>query len=207
MLLTIINGDAGDDKVVLNGEVFEFSLEGMIDDGIWAFQWDGNEGQVEYRDGTQTVVKDISEFQNIYSKCVEIKTRGIALQDSLDADVKYSIGVKVAGIKLERADLLKVATSTVEVAGAVWQTDPVSVGQLNEAIALFGVIGKTPAGFEWRDADNINHLAPLPLLLEIGAARAEYVNQVWRTSWFLKAQAEACTTIKQIEAIDWPDID
>jgi hypothetical protein len=72
MKLTIINGDAGDDTVVIDGIAFHFDLVGLIDDAIWAVQWsdegDKPEGEVEYRNGTHKKIKSIKTFQKIIDR-------------------------------------------------------------------------------------------------------------------------------------------
>ncbi len=59
MNITIVN----EDKVVMidgEGTNFDFTL----DDNIWAIQWDGTKGEVEYKDSTPNLeITDFSEYQ------------------------------------------------------------------------------------------------------------------------------------------------
>jgi hypothetical protein len=54
-----------EDKVVhIDGEVLKFDF--ILDDNIWAVQWDGTEGHIEYNDGTPNeTITDITPFQSI----------------------------------------------------------------------------------------------------------------------------------------------
>ena len=59
MNITIVN----EDKVVMidgEGTNFDFTL----DDNIWAIQWDGTKGEVEYKDNTPNLeITDFTEYQ------------------------------------------------------------------------------------------------------------------------------------------------
>ncbi|WP_299940102.1 hypothetical protein [uncultured Microbulbifer sp.] len=79
MKLSIINGDAGDDTVVIDGIACHFDLAGLIDDTIWAVQWsdegDKPEGEVELRDGTHKKIKSIKPFRRIINRWQEEKAK------------------------------------------------------------------------------------------------------------------------------------
>lgn len=75
--------------------------------------------------------------------------------------------------------------------GVLWQVDKRSTDLLMQAITLYSALGETPEGFIWRDANNVNREADLPLLLSIASARAEQVKQAYDKSWALKDQLDS----------------
>ena len=89
----------------------------------------------------------------------------------------------------------------VTVEGNDFQADPQSMTQLNDAITIFSAMGGTPAGYMWRDVNNVNHTADLPLLVSIAAARATQVNDIWVNSWNRKAALDAID-LTAVDAID-----
>ncbi|WP_226648117.1 hypothetical protein [Microbulbifer variabilis] len=79
MKLSIINGDAGDDTVVIDGKAFHFNLSGLIDDAIWAVQWSDEgkkpQGEIEYREGPHKKIQSIKPFQKIIDRWNQEKTK------------------------------------------------------------------------------------------------------------------------------------
>lgn len=64
--LTIINGNAGDDAVVIDGRAQYFPVDALLNDSkIWAVQWEDGAGWVEYRDNTQKGIDSLDEFQPV----------------------------------------------------------------------------------------------------------------------------------------------
>lgn len=98
---------------------------------------------------------------------------------------------KLTEINSKRDQALKRQDATVEANGSTWQVDPNAMAELNDAITLSTALGAAPEGLEWRDANNVNHPATLPLLLAIASARAVQKDAIWKHSWQLKAQIEA----------------
>tara|TARA_R110002050_G_scaffold57423_3_gene128956 strand:+ start:97573 stop:98235 length:663 start_codon:yes stop_codon:yes gene_type:complete len=111
-----------------------------------------------------------------------------------------AIAIKRNQIILERDVALFSQKSTVEASGSIWQSNPGSMAELNDALTLSMGLGETPAGIEWRDEDNVNHPATLALLLSIAAARAVQKNAIWQQSWALKAQLDALDSATATQA-------
>lgn len=67
MKFTILNGGEGDDTVSVNGRPIFFVVDSLLPDpSIWAVQWYGNKGEIEYSDGKPNVeITSYSEFQPI----------------------------------------------------------------------------------------------------------------------------------------------
>ncbi|MCO1336263.1 hypothetical protein MO867_18180 [Microbulbifer sp. OS29] len=100
MKFSIINGDAGDDTVVVDGAAFHFDLAGLIDDSIWAVQWSDDsgkpEGEIEHRDGTHKKFKSIKPFQKIIDRWHEEKAQaeeGEVQQQAFFKSKEYALDV------------------------------------------------------------------------------------------------------------------
>ena len=89
--------------------------------------------------------------------------------------------------------------------GIVWQVDPRTKSDLNDAITLFSAMGGTPTGFQWRDKNNRNHDVNLAKMIEIAALRAEQINQIWHKSWALKSRVESAKTVSELARIEIPE--
>ena len=78
MNLTVI---ADDRLIVVDGEALNFDFD--LDSTIWAIQWDGTSGHIEYRDiMTQNEeVTDITSFQYLLDAFNAEKARLEALQE------------------------------------------------------------------------------------------------------------------------------
>ena len=114
---------------------------------------------------------------------------------------------KVRYIESARDVTLKEPSGTVTTPdGLVWQVDPTSMQQLNDAMTTFSIFGGTPEGFVWRDVNNTNHPATLQFLAGIAASRAVQVQGIWTKSWGLKAQLDAAFAAQDrtaMESILW----
>lgn len=75
MRLSIINGDEGDDTITIDGVAYQFNLAGLIDDRIWAVQWHGDAGEVEYRDGSHSTIQSLEVFEPIIARWHEEQAR------------------------------------------------------------------------------------------------------------------------------------
>ena len=73
MKVSIINGSAGDDTVIVDGVAVNFDLSPYLpDQNIWAIQWDGTTGEVEYSDGRHNeVITDLSPYQGVLDAYTE----------------------------------------------------------------------------------------------------------------------------------------
>jgi hypothetical protein len=78
-VVTVINEE---NKMIIDGDVVEFDLG--LDDNVWAIQWDGSKGHIEYNDGTPN--KDITEFPELES--LTAKHTQAKIQAKIDAEAK-----------------------------------------------------------------------------------------------------------------------
>jgi hypothetical protein len=104
-------------------------------------------------------------------------------------------------IEFDRDAELEIDSASVVVNGHPFDANPMSIKQLNDALTTFIALGGVPSGFEWRDAENVNHPADLTLLASIAAARAEQVNNIWKRSWERKAALEIATTLAEVDGV------
>lgn len=149
---------------------------------------------------TSEHIKEIKQWLQANAGSIQPYVAPVAtLDDVLEDKTLYIVGT--------RDSLLKADDATVTTPdGLVWQVDPTSVSQLNDALTIFSVLGATPEGFTWRDANNINHPADLALLASIAGARAAQVQAIWKRSWELKDQlktAYEAQDIPTMEALTW----
>ncbi|WP_444901688.1 hypothetical protein ACJJIG_21155 [Microbulbifer sp. SSSA007] len=100
MKLTIINGDAGDDTVVIDGLAFNFDLAGLIDDAMWALQWSDEgvkpAGEIEMRDGSHKKITSIRQFKKVIDRWQEEKAKADAKeqeQQDLIASRQFALDV------------------------------------------------------------------------------------------------------------------
>lgn len=202
----IINGAAGDDAVIKNGRMFHFPIDELLPDpSIWAVQWYGDSGEVEYSDKAPASIDNLDDF-------AEILAEFDRLADAEDNPPPLSLielkQLKKSNLETERDRQLNDPDATVLVNGSVFQAGPSSMADLNDALTTFTALGSVPEGFEWRDQDNINHSADLSLLASIAAARAEQKNIIWQQSWVLKDAVDAIDdetgTQAELNAIVWP---
>ncbi|MBT7541752.1 MAG: hypothetical protein HN683_20590 [Gammaproteobacteria bacterium] len=100
--MSVVTLVAEDNKMVLDGEVAEFDLG--LDDNIWAIQWDGSKGQIEYKDGSPN--KDITKFPELES-LVEKHN-----QTKVDAEAK--VVAEEAAAKKKRTDAMTYADKRAE---------------------------------------------------------------------------------------------
>lgn len=204
MKVTIINGNQGDDQVIYDGEVFQFPLTGLIDDAIWAIQYEDNKGEIEFRNGRNQTITELSQFDHILQVCRDIIDERASKELANSKDVGWQRQQKIKEISNMRDSLLSSPTATISFEGVDWQVDATSSRAIMDAITLYSNIGGTPIGFEWRDAHNVNHPATVDLLKGIASKRAEEVQAIWKQSWVLKDAAASSSTLSQIVAIVWP---
>jgi|TARA_R100001530_G_scaffold96011_1_gene66776 hypothetical protein len=61
--MSVVTVVTQDKKMIIDGDPMTFDLG--LDDNVWAIQWDGSKGHIEYNDGTPN--KDITEFPELES--------------------------------------------------------------------------------------------------------------------------------------------
>ncbi|MEH6649992.1 MAG: hypothetical protein V7707_08220 [Motiliproteus sp.] len=67
--ISIINGAAGDDAVIKNDRVFHFPLDKLLSDpAIWAVQWYGDQGEIEYSDKAPKPIGSLNEFVKVLAE-------------------------------------------------------------------------------------------------------------------------------------------
>jgi hypothetical protein len=75
MKISIVNGNAGDDTVIINGVASNFNLSPYIGSSIWAIHWDSEKsvGEVEYTGGIKPneVITDFTEFDPVIAAYYE----------------------------------------------------------------------------------------------------------------------------------------
>ena len=59
-----------------------------------------------------------------------------------------------------------------------------------------------PAGFVWRDYNNVDHAANAAFILGLNAAVVARGTQLYQTSWTKKAEIDALTTVEAVNAYD-----
>ncbi len=67
--IVIINGNEGDDLVTKNGLTIRFNLDKYLrDKSIWAVQWYGDHGEIEYKDKPPEQIKSMQPFFLVMAK-------------------------------------------------------------------------------------------------------------------------------------------
>ena len=75
--VTVINPDS---KVYVDGEALEFEFS--LDSNIWAIQWNGTSGDIEYKDNTPNLTIDsIDEYQYLIDAHATEKARLAAIDE------------------------------------------------------------------------------------------------------------------------------
>ncbi len=66
-----------------------------------------------------------------------------------------------------------------------------------------------PAGFAWRDKNNIDHPADEDFIKELSLAATALGTQIYQASWLHKANIDALGTLSEVESYDisvgWPN--
>lgn len=156
-------------------------------------------GNIIIRDGSTFIPAD--EANADYQEYLKWVSEGNTPEPEYSLE-EYRVKVR-KDIDRWRYDAINNPNSTVTVSDKEWQTGPISLNQLNNVITAYSSSGATPEGFEWRDANNVNHAADLALLVSIVTARQEEINAIWQYSWQLKTDLDAATTIEEMDAISW----
>ncbi|HEY6022316.1 MAG TPA: DUF4376 domain-containing protein [Candidatus Paceibacterota bacterium] len=107
--------------------------------------------------------------------------------------------VKIAEIERKRDDITHTDVSAL---GTMWQADDRSQKLLVAAILL------TQAGLPlppvWRDSfNNDMPVTDISQLIAIANAMATQTQAAYLTSWQLKAQVNAATTVAEVDAVQW----
>ncbi len=76
--IIIINGDAGDDTVIKNDRAVNFPVDSLLpESSIWAVQWYGDHGEVEYSDDRQPAsIGNLNAFTEVmaeYQRLIDIE--------------------------------------------------------------------------------------------------------------------------------------
>ena len=71
--MSVVTVVVEDKTMCIDGDPMSFDLG--LDDNIWAIQWDGSKGHIEYNDGSPN--KDITEFPELESLIAKHKQAAI----------------------------------------------------------------------------------------------------------------------------------
>jgi len=67
--ISIINGAENDDAVIKNGRVLHFDVSSFLDDpAIWAVQWSGAGGEIEYTDKFPEILSNLDRFDAVLAE-------------------------------------------------------------------------------------------------------------------------------------------
>ena len=95
--------------------------------------------------------------------------------------------------------------------GHPWAADTISKTNVTGAITTILVGVALPDNFVWRDENNINVPFTAKEMITLGSLMAAFVQIVYAASWEFKAQADACTSLAEYDALPplallpWPD--
>lgn len=82
--ITIINGNEGDDTVSVDGRVIQFSVDDFLPfEDVWAVQWYGDWGEVEYTQESQKHNERIESLDEFSGVIDEFNRQASALDDQL----------------------------------------------------------------------------------------------------------------------------
>jgi hypothetical protein len=70
--IAIVNGDDLEGTVHVDSKYVTFSMDGLIDESIWAVHWDGDKGYIQYKEDMPEDITDFSQFQPIVDKFNEL---------------------------------------------------------------------------------------------------------------------------------------
>tara|TARA_R110002153_G_scaffold116968_3_gene260949 strand:+ start:1395 stop:1727 length:333 start_codon:yes stop_codon:yes gene_type:complete len=100
--MTIINGNADDDTVIINGETLFFTVGSLLpSNDIWAVQYKDGEGEIEWRDMHNDKITDIEQFQPVINKFYELKAEEVAAQEIAKASEAAEENFKASIAKAE----------------------------------------------------------------------------------------------------------
>ena len=85
MIVSVINDDQ---MVVIDNQIETFDLE--LPSNIWAIQWDGTKGEIEYRDTTPNKeIDDFSAYKYLVDKHKEVQTKREEEVKTIEANLSY----------------------------------------------------------------------------------------------------------------------
>lgn len=93
--------------------------------------------------------------------------------------------------------------------GNEFDTDSRGRENLSGVVAHVAAGGSLPGGFTWRTTDNQDIPMDSTDIVNLGATMVDYVNNIYITSWDLKAQVDALSEGSpgledELDAIQWP---
>jgi len=97
--LTIVNGDEGDDTIIINGEALEFPVDELLPQpDIWAVQFKDGVGEIEFSDVEKPheSFDDVSMFQTAIDKFIELKIERAANEAKQVDDLESVAAVKAS---------------------------------------------------------------------------------------------------------------
>ena len=104
MNVTIVKEDK---MVLIDGEAMDFDF--VLPTNVWAVQWNGTSGEVEFNDGTANeVITDFTAYQNLVDGHATEKQRlaDVAVQEEADRIANMTYAEKRAGEYPSTADQL-----------------------------------------------------------------------------------------------------
>lgn len=87
--------------------------------------------------------------------------------------------------------------------GYVFDSDPVSIANLNDTLTVINCGTPIPPSFVWRTQDNQNVPMSEDNLKQLANVFFIHKNQCYVKSWDLKANVDLCKTINEINNITW----
>ena len=79
--ITIMNGEKGDDTVIINGRAIRFPVDQLLpDSAVWAVQWSGESGEIEFKNGDQP--NKIIDSMELFQPVIDEFNRLAGIQDA-----------------------------------------------------------------------------------------------------------------------------
>lgn len=93
--------------------------------------------------------------------------------------------------------------SGVNYNGYIFDSDPVSIANLNDTLTVINCGMELPSLFVWRTKDNLNVPMSEENLKELANTFFIHKNQCYTKSWQLKELVDKCRTTNEINNIKW----
>lgn len=116
--------------------------------------------------------------------------------------LQETIDQKLQEINFQRSSIL---AAPILFQGNYYDTDSVSLNNLNLWASNIANGSTLPDNFTWRDANNIEHPADSTFIISLNLAITTRISQIYKRSWQIKSDIEILTTIEEVNSyvISW----
>ena len=204
MNVTAIIGTISPLSADANSSSITLTVTGLNFDPTSLVYWNGQSVPTNVINGTNltaTIAPSLFPVAGIYNVQVFTPSTALEVGDSTLSDpVQFIANLSLAEAQAVVSDLIDEHRTNLTQGYFTWNGSPFACDPVSKSNVIGASVmaiangGNLPAGFVWRDNNNVNHQVTGQQMIQLAAGMFTFLTNCYEAAWIHKANIEAITT-------------